>query len=552
MKVARFLISLALLSFFKNQSQAQFLPGKNVFTHADTLRGRLSPLRACYDVNFYHLDVRFDIDNRYISGSNRIKFTAMRDFSKLQFDLFDTLKISKVIYRDKEVPYTREANAVFIMLPVSIKKGQQDEFTVFYSGYPTVTQRAPRDGGIVFSKDSLGKPFVATACEGTGASIWWPNKDHLSDEPDSMLISISVPKGLQEVSNGRLRLVTDLKDGYTRFDWFVGNPINNYNVAVNIGDFTHINDSYNGVKGKLSLDYWPLKYNEVKAKRIFSRNVKTMLQTYEHWFGPYPFYSDGYKLVETPYPAMEHQSAISYGGFLKGIPPNELKGGNDAEGWDFIIVHESAHEWFGNNITAKDLADAWIHEAFGTYAESLFLETLYGRQAGLQHIYQNRQNIANDAPVVAPYQVNQMGSGDMYAKGAVVLNMIRCIISDDEKWRGILRGLNEKFYHQTVTYENIVSYLTEKSGVDLAPMFSQYLHYKNLPLLEFVNKDGILNCRWISDVRGFTMPVLVRKKGGNYQLIRPSSNFNPVGINGVSKENVELDSLDFYVGVITD
>jgi len=298
-------------------TNAQFQRGKTEFTRTDSLRGNLTPLRTCYDVDYYHLDVKFNIDKKHISGSNQFKFTAIQGFHQLQFDLFANLDIEKIIYHEKQLSFTRDGDAVFVTFPEAIKKGDKDEFTVFYSGYPTETKKAPFHGGVVFSTDSLGKPFVATACEGTGASVWWPNKDHLSDEVDSMLISISVPNKLKNVSNGRLRKVTDLKNGYTRFDWFVSSPINNYNVAANIGDYKHFSDSYHGEGGKLTLDYWVLSYNLQKATLQFKENVKPMLASYEHWAGPYPYYKDGYKLIEVPYPAMEHQSALRMEDFKK-------------------------------------------------------------------------------------------------------------------------------------------------------------------------------------------------------------------------------------------
>jgi aminopeptidase N len=293
MKFNRLLL-IAIL-FFSFSIQAQLLVPKRAYTRADTLHGNNGPLRACYDINYYHLDVKFNIDEKFISGSNLFKFTATEDFNKLQFDLFANLKLEKVIYKGKELPYTREFNAVFVTFPATITKGSKDEFTVYYSGNPIVAKRAPWDGGVVFAKDSLGKPFVATACEGVGPAIWWPNKDQLTDEVDSMMISISVPKGLKDVSNGRLRKVTELKDGYTRFDWAVVNPINNYDVAANIADYVHFNDTFNGEKGKLTTDFWVLSYNLAKAKKQFAANVPRMLKSFEHWFGPYPFYEDGYK-----------------------------------------------------------------------------------------------------------------------------------------------------------------------------------------------------------------------------------------------------------------
>lgn len=545
------LLLLALFFGLLNTAlRAQLLVEKSKFTHADSLRGTLTPLRTCYDINYYHLDVKFDIDKKFISGSNLFKFTATQDFKKLQFDLFANLKVEKVLYKKHEVPFTREANAVFVTFPKTILKGTRDTFTVYYSGNPTVAKNAPWDGGVVYTADTTDKPWVATACEGVGASIWWPNKDHLSDEVDSMLISISVPKGLKDVSNGRLRKVTDLNDGYTRFDWFVANPINNYDVAANIGDYTEFKDTYDGEKGKLDLDYWVLPSDLEKAKAQFGANVKPMLQAFEHWFGPYPFYEDGYKLVETPHLGMEHQSAVAYGNhFMNGYLGYDLSRTGWGKKWDYIIVHESGHEWFGNNITAKDLADMWIHEGFTNYSEGLFVDFHYGKQAGEEYINGLRVGIANKYPVVGEYGVNKEGSEDMYPKGAVLLNMIRTIINNDEKWRGILRGLNKTFYHQTVTYDDITGYISKQSGIDLAPVFDQYLHYAKLPTLEVVWKDGKPWARWIANAKGFNMPVKVKVKGGEYQFITPTTTVQAINIPGATKENLEADTFNFYISV---
>jgi aminopeptidase N len=552
MKLSRLLvILLAIIAFNAN---AQLLQNQEKFTRADSLRGTLTPFRTCYDINYYHLDVKFDIDQKFISGSNLFKFTATQNFTKLQFDLFANLKVEKVIYKGKELPYTREFNAVFVTFPKTITKGSKDEFTVYYSGNPTIARHAPWDGGVVFTKDSLGKPFVATACQGVGASIWWPNKDQQADEVDSMLISITAPNGLKDVSNGRLRKVTPLSDGYTRYDWFVANPINNYDVAANIGDYVHFADTYDGEKGKLTTDFWVLSYNLEKAKRQFGLNVKPMLKAFEYWFGPYPFYEDGYKLVEAPHLGMEHQSATAYGNhYINGYLGKDLSGTGWGLKWDYIIVHESGHEWFGNNITSKDIADMWIHEAFTDYSESLFVENQYGKQAGQEYVYGLRKNIANDRPIVGPYNVNKEGSEDMYYKGSVLLNMIRTIINNDEKWRDILRGLNKTFYHQTVTYDDITQYISKQAGMDLLPIFDQYLNYNKLPVLQFKTIDGKLNCKWIADAKDFNMPIRMRVKGGQYKFINPvTSTFTPVGIDGITQDNYEIDEFNFYITISVD
>ncbi|HVS92354.1 MAG TPA: M1 family metallopeptidase [Mucilaginibacter sp.] len=535
-------------------ASAQLGADKETFTRADSLRGYMSPLRTCYDINFYHLDIKFDIDNKFISGNVLFKFTATTDFNKLQFDLFSNLKVEKVVYKGQELPYTREFNAVFITFPQMIEKGSKDEFTVYYSGNPTIAKRAPWDGGVVFTKDSVGNPWVATACQGMGASVWWPDKDQQEDEVDSALISISVPKGLQDVSNGCLRKVTNLKDGYTRYDWFVANPINNYDIEANIGVYGHFSEVYNGEKGKLTMDFWPLRSDLEKAKKWWPRDAKRMLEAFEYWFGPYPFYEDGYKLIEAPHLGMEHQSGTAYGNhFQNGYLGRDLSGTGWGLKWDFITVHESGHEWFGNNITSKDLGDMWIHEGFTNYSESLFIEKFYGKQAGQEYVHGTRFLIQNDKPIVGPYNVNKEGSSDMYYKGGNLLNMVRTIINDDEKWRDILRGLNKTFYHKTVTYDDIINYICDQSGKDLKPVFDQYLHYRNLPILEFMNdRKGVLTCRWQSNVKGFNMPVRVRVKGGEYQFIKPTSRFTPVNIDGATKDNVEVDTFNYYIGVLVD
>jgi aminopeptidase N len=551
MKLNTLLIGAMMLITFK--ATAQLGVPKDTFTRADSLRGGEPPMRTCYDINYYHLDVKFDIADKFISGSTLFKFTATQDFIKLQFDLFANLKVEKVIYKGQELPYAREYNAVFVTFPEIIKKDSKDEFTVYYSGNPTIAKRAPWDGGVEYNVDSLGHPWVSTACQGMGASVWWPNKDQQYDEVDSALISISCPTGLKDVSNGRLRKVTDLKNGYTRFDWFVANPINNYDIEANIGDYVHFNDAFNGEKGKLTLDYWVLSYNLAKAKKQFGENVKDMIGAFEHWFGPYPFYEDGYKLVETHHLGMEHQSGTAYGNhYQNGYLGRDLSGTGWGLKWDFIIVHESGHEWFGNNITSKDLADMWIHESFTNYSESLFVEQRYGKQAGQEYVHGTRLMIVNDRPIVGPYGVNKEGSQDMYYKGGNLMNMLRTIINDDEKWRSILRGLNKTFYHQTVTYDDIVNYVTDQSGKDLKPVFDQYLHYKNIPILEFMTSRGKLMCRWIADAKGFDMPVRIKVKGGEYQFITPAKRFMPVDIAGATKENIEVDTFNYYIGLLVE
>ncbi len=527
----RLFCSICCLCLFISVSRAQLLQGKTGFTRADTLRGTLSALRSCYDLNYYHLDVKIDIDKRTISGSNEFNFTAAEDFTQLQFDLFSNLKVEKVVYKTQELPFKREFNAVFVTFPKAIKKGTKDKFTVHYSGSPVVALNPPWDGGFIYSKDKAGNPWVSVACQGLGASCWWPNKDHQSDEVDSVLISISVPHGLQEISNGRLRSIIAQPDGYQQFNWFVSNPINNYAVTFYIGHYAHWTEQYKGKKGNLSLDFWSLKEDSTLARPHWDADVKPMLKSFEHWFGPYPFYEDGYKLVQAPFLGMEHQSAVAYGNqFKMGYLGRDLSQSGWGLKFDFITVHESGHEWFGNNITAKDIADMWVHESFTNYSEVLFTESLYGKQAATDYVIGIRKNIANDIPIIGPYGVNREGSGDMYYKGANMIHTIRQLINDDDKFRSILRGLNKTFYHQTVTTAQVENYITAQSGLKLDKVFDQYLRTTMVPVLSYHIRDGKLYYRWTKTVTGFDMPVKVTLGKAIYSLITPGSKWKTVAI----------------------
>jgi len=536
------LYSTFLLFISVFSANAQLLDGKDTFTRADSLRGMLTPLRTCYDINYYHLSVKIDIDKKFIDGSNEFNFTAAADFTKLQFDLFDNLKVDKVVYQGNELPFTREFNAVFVTFPKAIKKGSKDKFVVYYSGNPVIARRPPWDGGFIFTKDRSGNPWVSVACQGFGASSWWPNKDHQSDEVDSLLISISVPKGLQEVSNGRLRNVVEKPDGYQEYNWFVSNPINNYDVTFYIGKYSHWTDSYPGEKGNLSIDFWSLKEDSTAAKPHWDADVKPMLKSFEHWFGPYPFYKDGYKLVQAPHLGMEHQSAVAYGNqFKKGYLGRDLSGTGWGLKFDFITVHESGHEWFGNNITSKDIADMWVHEGFTNYSESLFLESQYGKEASTAYVEGIRKGFKNDIPVIGPYNVNKEGSGDMYPKGANMIHTIRQLIKDDEKFRKILRGLNQTFYHQTVTTAQIENYIAKESGLKLDKIFDQYLRTVKIPTLEYHVQGGMLSYRWVNTVDGFDMPVKVTLSPGSFQFINPTAKWKKVKVQGISDENFKAD-----------
>jgi aminopeptidase N len=416
---------------------------------------------------------------------------------------------------------------------------------VYYHGKPRAAQHAPWDGGFVWTRDSTGATWIASAVQGYGASAWWPNKDTQADEPDSQRVAITVPSALTDVSNGRLRATTRNADGATTYEWFVKNPINNYDVAVNAGKYAHFSDTFDGESGKLTLDYWPIAYHLGAAKKQFTQ-VKPMLQCFEHWFGPYPWYEDGYKLVETPHLGMEHQSAVAYGNhYLNGYLGHDLSGTGVGLKWDFIIVHESAHEWFGNSITSKDLADMWVHESFANYSENLYTECQQGKAAGAAYVIGTRRAIQNDAPIIAPFGVNKEGSGDMYYKGGNMLHTIRQIVNDDEKWRGILRGLSSTFRHQVVTGDQVRKFISDRSGTDLSTVFAQYLTTTKVPVLEYKVTGQSVAYRWTDVIPGFSMPLRV-SIGGREQVLHPTEQWQTIDVPTGTTPTVVVNE-NYYV-----
>ena len=482
------------------------------FTEQDSLRGSITPERSWWDLNFYNLNVEVKPGEKFISGSNIIRYTVLEERQLLQVDLQPPLVIEKVIQDGETLQWKSKGNAHFVTLKKPQLKGDVNEIEVYYSGHPKEAANAPWDGGFSWKKDNNGKHFVATSCQGLGASVWWPNKDHMYDEVDSMSISITTPKDLMDVSNGRLLKVEENKDSKT-YHWYVANPINNYGVNINLGDYVHFGETYNGEKGKLTMDYYVLRDNEEKARDQF-KQAPMMMEAFEHWFGPYPFYKDGYKLVEVPYLGMEHQSSVTYGNqFGNGYLGKDLSKTGWGLKFDFILIHESGHEWFANNITYRDIADMWIHESFTAYSENLYLDYHFGKKAASDYVIGTRNNIQNDRPIIGTYGVNQKGSGDMYYKGANMLHTLRQLVEDDGKWRAILRGLNKEFYHQTVTTKQIEDFIGSASGIDLAQFFDQYLRTVKIPILEYEVNDKQLRYRYTNIVDGFDMPLKINVNG---------------------------------------
>jgi aminopeptidase N len=506
------------------------------FTRQDTLRGSISPERAWWDLSYYDLAIEFDISKKSIKGTNTMYFFVTIPHQVMQIDLQEPLKITHVDYKGQKLSFTREGNVYWIRFPYPLISGDRDKITIQYEGTPVEAVRPPWDGGLTWSADANGNPFVATSCQGLGASVWWPCKDHMYDEPDSMLMRITVPSALTDVSNGRLRHIDYLDDGRKTYHWFVSNPINNYGVNANIGKYAHWSDTIHGEKGILDLDFYVLQDNYDKAREHFKDAYRT-IEAFEYWFGPYPFYEDGYKLVEVPYLGMEHQSSVTYGNDYKmGYKGRDLSGTGWGLKWDFIIVHESAHEWWANSITYKDIADMWIHESFANYAESLYLDYHFGAKAASEYVIGTRTGIQNNKPIIGHYGVNQEGSGDMYPKGGNMLHTLRTWLEDDVKWRSVLRGLQRDFYHQTVTTEQIEKYIAKHTGKDLTAFFNQYLRDTRIPTLEYEIQGKKLKYRYTNIVSGFNMPVKVSVQGRDRFWIFPTGQWQELKLDNAIKE----------------
>ncbi len=533
---------LFLLIVFTPQTNAQVVGGKQQdYTRGDTLRGSLRSERS-YDVLKYHLQVRVNPEERYISGSNTITFEAEEKLPVMQIDLFENMKIDSILQQEALLEYRREFNAVFVDLKKPVEKGEKDSIKVYYSGNPVIAENAPWDGGFVFEKDEEGNPWIAVAVQGTGASLWYPNKDHQSDEPEEVLIEAEVPNGLMNISNGRFEGKKDMGDGYTRWSWNVSNPINNYNVVLNIGNYVHFRDIYRN----LDLDYYVLPYNLEKAKLQFEE-VKPMMECFYEKFGDYPFVEDGFKLIETPYLGMEHQSAVAYGNqYLKGYLGNDLSGTGIGLRFDFIIIHESGHEWYGNSITAKDIADMWIHEGFTAYSEAVYIECRWGKEDALEYLKGTRRGIGNQTAIIGDYGVNSEGSGDMYYKGSNLLNTIRSIYNDDDLWWKTLKDYTITYKHKVIDTETTEAFFDKATEADLKPVFDQYLRHSAIPELQFKKEGNTFSYRWKTDVENFEMPVDVFLNGKEKRLT-PTTSWKELKEIVSANNDIEIKESGFYI-----
>ena len=520
------------------------------YTRQDSLRGGITKERAWWDIQHYDLSFEVNPEAKSIQGKNVIRYKVIAENQLLQLDLQSPMTILSVTQDGVPLSILDDGNAHFITMIKKQIVGQQNELVVTFSGKPRVAKNPPWDGGFAWKKDNNNKHFIATSCQEIGASLWWPCKDHMYDEPDfGMLISVQVPRGLIAVSNGRLKEEKQENDLTSTFIWEVKNPINNYGVNITIGDYVHFSEVYKGENGLLDMDYWVLKDNLEKAKVQF-KDATRMMAAFEHWFGPYPFYEDSYKLVEVPYLGMEHQSAISYGNkYGNGYLGSDLSGTGWGLKFDYIIIHESGHEWFANNITAKDNADLWIHESFTTYSEALFVEYFYTKSAGFEYVRGLRRGIDNSAPLIGNYDVNAPNNGDIYSKGSNVLHTLRQLVGNDEKWRELLRGLNKTFYHQTVSSNQIEKYIESTTGLKLDGFFDQYLRDARKPVLQYkldLKRGKILDYRWVDCVEGFDMPIKI-KYNNTVLTLHPTSSWSSINLE--EKTEGIIVSKEYYVGL---
>ena len=517
------------------------------FTREDSLKGSITKERSWWDLQHYDLKVNVDPINQTINGSNTIQYKVIKPYQILQLDLQDPMKIIKIVQNGKELKFTSEGNAHFIQLTKKQIPENLESLAVYFNGRPKIAKNPPWDGGYTWQKDKNKNHFIANSNQGIGASIWWPCKDHPYDEPDKGVnISVTTPKNLMDVSNGRFIGAIDHKNGTKTYQWQVINPINSYAINTNIADYVYFSEVYKGEKGDLDCNYYVLSYNLEKAKKQF-KQVSKMLEAFEHWFGPYPFYEDGYKLVEVPYLGMEHQSSVTYGNkFENGYLGRDLSNTGWGLKFDFIIIHESGHEWFANSITNKDVADMWIHEGFTTYSEVLYLDYHFGKKAGNDYVIGIRKNISNDKPIVGPYNVNKNGSNDMYPKAANMIHMIRQFIDDDKKFRELLRDMNKTYYHKNVSSAEIENFINLRTKPDLTAFFDQYLRTIKIPVLEYKIKGNSIKFRFKNVVKGFQIPVKVYING-NEKWIVPSKEWQSVLI----KKNITSFKVDpnFYLHI---
>lgn len=537
-----------LLLVILSSTNAQITTDDGTYTKADSLSGGLRPARTNFDILKYDLEVRIEPEKQFISGSNKITFKTKDLAQRMQLDLFKNMNIDSIIYKDKELTYQRKHNAFFFDFPQAIEKGAKDSLQVYYSGKPQLAKNPPWDGGLVFDEDRKGRPHIGVAVQGTGASLWFPNKDHLKDEPERARISIIAPKELTTVANGRKIGEKLVDNNFRKTTWQVTYPINNYNITFYLGHFAHFTSQYKD----LELSYYPLDVNLPKAKKQFQQ-VQPMMECFEEKFGFYPFKEDSFKLVESPYLGMEHQSAIAYGNaYRNGYRGVDISGTGIGSDFDFIIIHESAHEWFGNAISAQDIADLWIHEAFATYAEAVYVECQKGEQKAVEYLNGIRRNIRNNAPIIGHYGVNDEGSPDMYFKGANFLHTLRTILNDDESWWRLIKGFATDHRYKTITTVDVIDYFQSYFDTDVQPIFDQYLRHEDLPVLLLKKENDRLEMKWQTDIDNFEMPIDVQteQEMKRYHLEDHWQQINNYSSVDQLKKNIDQKNMYFEIEIL--
>jgi len=518
-------------------------------TKDDLLRGGYGPYRANNDLLYYRLKLKVNPVAKSIAGSNLVRFRMLQDGQRIQMELTPELTLDQIVFDGRVLTYDREERTLYIDFPRTLRKGELIEMTIAYHGQP-VTQG--RFGCFSFDKDKAGKPWITTACEGEGASVWWPNKDQWLDEPqEGMEIDVSVPNGLMDVSNGHFAGTRPMPDNYTEWRWLVSYPINNYDVALNIGDYKTWHETHtNKETGETTpMDFYALPQDLDKAKVQFEQ-AQGMMDAYEHYFGEYPFDQDGYKLVEVPYAGMEHQSAVAYGNhFENGYYGRDWTGVGISPKFDFIIIHESGHEWFGNAITAKDRSDMWIHEGWTTYLEVLYVEYRWGKADAIRYVNGLKPKVQNERPIIPPHDTNAEPPQDQYFKGALMLNTLRSVIDDDAKWFADIKAFYNHFKYQTIMTEDVVAWWNARTGMDLTPFFNQYLRHKDIPTLELKFDDnGGVSYRWKADEAGFAMPVKIGDPA-HWTLVTPTTKEWHVLPGPWTKDKLKVATDLYYVNV---
>ncbi|HEX5473509.1 MAG TPA: M1 family metallopeptidase [Vicinamibacterales bacterium] len=548
-RTAFFVSVLAVASFVAAPLRAQPRRPSGPPTRADILRGQYDEYRANNDLRFYHLDIRVDPEKKLVTGKNTIRFKMLKDGTRIHLDLYDNLNVDKILLGTTPLKYERELNAVFVDFPTTLKNGRTYAIDFYYSGTP---KQIGRFGGFTFGKDPAGRPWIFTACEGEGSSLWWPSKDQWHDEPDEgMEISVAIPNGLVDASNGRFERTTDLGDGYTRWDWRVHYPINDYDVSLNIAHFVHFSDRL----GPLTLDFYALPEDLDKAKRQFAQ-AKPMIQAYQHYFGPYPFEKDGYKLIEAPYSGMEHQSAVTYGNhFANGYLERDWTGVGISPRFDFIIIHESAHEWFGNAVSAADVSDMWIHEGWATYLEALYVEYRWGTADAILYLDGYKKKVRNREPIITEHGIHREPPQDMYFKGALFLNTLRHVVGSDHRWFALIHDVFQHFEYKNIMTEDMVRYFNQKTGMNLTPIFDEYLRHAALPVLELKFADGSVQYRWKADEAAFAMPIRVGRTGtppAGWTIITPTTGAWQTMKTPLSRDDFDVATDWYYVDVLKE